>query len=346
MPVFSQAITLADYAKQSNDPVIMKITMSLLETMSILDDLPLVTNSALSVKGRRITNSDLPQTGWGRLNKTPASIKTTTKEYEEQASLIREIIQVDRKLLAQKNWIDDPFQVQIDGAMKSHMFSMNYSFFNNDPSDPINGNPDAWIGVRTRLRNPTQFGVEPSLRINCNGVDLTTAMTQATVNTFFEYVARALAFLGSTDGRDCTGYTNWLTKERWERAIRIQGASSGFKTTMDDWGRQIDKWRQMNVKDIGFNVGLMLDGITPKPILPYTDDANGNDAGNSNFTSIVIVRYGDNYMKGWQDSPLKPEYLGRSTEYGVYENVLIDWAAGLVYPNTRSFVELYNIKMS
>jgi len=333
------ALTLADYARQSNDVAQMKIVMSLLENGSILDDLPLVTNPSLTIKGRRITNADLPATGWGKINQNPTGIKTSTRDYEEQAALIREIIQVDRKLLAQRNWIDDPFQVQIDGAMKSHMYEMNDTFFNNDPG-AAGGIEDAWIGLRPRLRNPGLYGVEPNLRIDCGGVVMTQSMSQANANSFLEYLAQGLAYLGASDGRGCVAYTNWLLKERMARAYRTANGASMFTTQKDDFGRMADFYRQMKITDIGWK----RDGTSL--IFPTTENASGVDTGSGDRTSLVIARFGTNYLKGWQDSELKPEYLGRSTEQGVYENVLIDWGCGLCYPNSRSFVELYNIKIA
>ena len=44
MPISSTPLTIADYAMQSNDPAIQKITLSILDNGSILDDLPLVTD--------------------------------------------------------------------------------------------------------------------------------------------------------------------------------------------------------------------------------------------------------------------------------------------------------------
>lgn len=341
MPFFSNSMTLLDYAKASNQPIELGIAMSLLGDFSVLEDLPLVTNPNLQIKGGRITQADLPTTQWGKINQDPVSIKTTTRQYEENAAIISEIVRIDRRLLAQKNWIEDPIQIQMDGATEAKRYATNDAFFNNDPSDAVNGNPDAWFGVRPRLRNPALSGVETNLRIDALGVDMSeSGMTAATARAFMVKLSQALALLGATDGSNCVAYMNWFMKIQFENAIRILSpGGQGFKTTEDDFGRQISMWRNMKIKDCGFKQ----DGTSL--ILPYTDTATGLP-GSSNYTSIVIVRYGGKYLKGWQTKPFRPEYLGRSTEFGVYENVLLDWACGIAYPNTRSFAEVYDILLN
>jgi len=352
MPISSTPLTIADYAMQSNDPAIQKITLSILDNGSILDDLPLVTNEQLKVEGRRINGGDLPATGWGRVNKAPSEIKTTTSSYEEQVALVREIIQVDRRLLQQKNWIEDPIETQLQGAMAAHCYDMNDAFFHNDPADATNGNPDAWIGLKTRVKNPKLYGLALNSDATTTNLDiaagatLTTSMTAANANDFLEAIGQAFARLGSSDGKGCVAYTNWLVKERWARAIRILGSGGGFRIDQDAFGRMVEQYRQCKVRDIGFKKDQN------SPIISYTLDSSGNENGNPSFSSgtnyseMYIVRYGPNHFKGWQTNPLKPEYLGRSTETGTYENVLIDWGCGLYYPNSRSFARLTGLRIN
>ena len=336
MPVFSQALTVLDYAAQSKSMGQMKICMSLLENGSILEDLPLVTNPSLEVKGRRVTGADIPNTGWGQINKAPTPIKTTVRPFEEQVALIREIIQVDRRLKNQTNWIDDPFSIQIDGATKAHMYDINDAYFNNDPA--AGGNQDAIIGLKARLSNPALYGTVSNLSIDGSGLTVTQAMTQAQAMNFLEAIGQAFAYLGSSDGKGCVAYCNWQMKERWLRAYRLLGQS--FRIDKDSFGREVEYFRQCKVRDIGFKK----DQVTP--ILGFTETTNGVGLTGGNRSSIYIVRYGDNYTKGWQTNALEPEYLGTSTEYGIYENVLIDWAFGMYNSNTRAFARVFGMQLT
>ena len=352
MPVSSQALTLMDWASQSKSAANLKITMSLLENGGVLDDLKLVTNPSLEVKGRRITGADLPTTGWGRINQAPANIKTTVRPFEEQVSLVRELIQVDRRLKSQTNWIDDPFATQIDGAAKAHMYDINDAFFNNDPT--VSGyNQDAIVGLKGRLSDPATFGLPvvsgyTPLAINGSSaavgnnpalsLNLQNSMTQADALNFLETIGQAFAYLGASDGRDCVAYCNWKVKERWLRAARL--LNQAFRIDTDAFGREVEMYRQCKVRDIGFKKDQT------SLILSNTESSNGSAVTGGSACSIYIVRYGDNYFKGWQTNILEPEYLGTSTETGIYENVLIDWGFGLYYSNTRSFVRIFGIPIN
>lgn len=335
----TKAVTLADYAAQSNDALVQKITESFLGDVSIMDYLPLVTNPNMTIKGNRMTEGGLPQTGWGKINKDPVEIKTTTEVYEEQVSLVRETIPIDRRLLKQKNWVDDPFDIQITGAMKAHNYDMTDAFFNNDPAAPT-GNEDAWAGIRVRLKNIARYKVASGLRIDCGNLTMTNSMTAANGLTFLEKLAQALSYLGATDGRGCVMFGNWLSISRFERALRLQNAGAGFTTDKDNFGRMVTKWREMKIVDIGFKRGN-----TATPIIPNTQAADGSSDTGSTYTSFVIVRFGDNHMKGWQCEPLKPEFLGQDKTVGIYDRVLIDWACGLCHAHNRSFAELYGCNM-
>jgi hypothetical protein len=340
MSIDTNAQTIADYARQSNDVAVQKITLSLLQNGSILDDLPLTTNESLKMTGSRVRGSGLPTVNWGRINKAPASVKAKTERYEEEVALIREIIPIDRRLLSQKNWIEDPIQVQLNALMEAHTYELNTTFFLNDPADPTNGNEDAWVGLRTRLDNPTLYGVESAMKINAGAVDMTTAMTAATANTFLEIVGQMLAYMGSDDGNGVVFYCNWLLKERWARAIRIAGSGGGFTITKDAFDRQVTAFRAAKVRNIGFKADQS------SLIISNTEASDGTDPGNDHYTSLYACRYGEGRMKGWQTNALKPENLGRSTETGIMQNVLIDWGCGLWVPHSRAICRAYGIKVS
>jgi hypothetical protein len=339
MAIDTNAQTIADYARQSNDPAVQKITLSLLQNGSILDDLPLSTNESLKMTGSRLRGSGLPTVNWGRINKPPASVKAKTERYEEEVALIREIIPIDRRLLAQKNWIEDPIQTQLNALMEAHTYELNTTFFLNDPADPTNGNEDAWVGLRTRLDNPNLYGVESQMKIDAGALVMTTAMTAANANSFLELVDQMLAYMGSDDGEGVVFYCNWVLKARWARAIRVAGSGAGFSIAKDAYDRMVETYRKAKVRNIGWKADQS------SLIISNTENSDGTD-GSSNYTSLYAVRYGEGRFKGWQTNALKPENLGRSTENGIMQNVLIDWGCGLWAPHSRSICRAFGIKTS
>ena len=63
MAVSTSSLTLAQYAQQSNEPLIQSIVYSLLETDNILSDMAFVTRPTMKVNGSRVVGG-LPTMGW------------------------------------------------------------------------------------------------------------------------------------------------------------------------------------------------------------------------------------------------------------------------------------------
>lgn len=339
MAVSTKALTLAQWAKESKSLTQKAITKSFLSDVSILDYLTLKTNENLEVKGNRITEDGLPTLGYGRINKVPTDIKTTTEVYNESAVLIRGRIQIDRKLLKQKNWITSPVKTQTTGALTAARYQLNDDFFNGTPQD----DPDQLIGIRHKLKNAVIYKVATGLRIDCGGVDMRIAnMTAATALAFRHFINKAFAFLGVSDGRGCVAFTNWHMISAWEQAVMMQSpGGTKWSVAMDEFGSEVTKYRQCKIADIGFKLGN-----TSNPIFPLDESATGFGTTGGDRTSIVICRFGPDHLSGWQDGMLDVEDLGRSTEYGTYNNMLLDWAFGTYSDHNRYAVELFNIRTS
>ena len=106
----TQALTLADQAIISNDPLVKEITKALHKTWNALKDIPLTTSPSLRQVGVRFTNQtgSLPTINWATVNEEPTVSKGKPKQYEESMYLVRNKIQVDHVLLDQPNNIVDP----------------------------------------------------------------------------------------------------------------------------------------------------------------------------------------------------------------------------------------------
>ena len=57
---FNGALTLADHASLSNDPLVKEITKSLHQTWNALKDIPLYTSPSLKQVGMRYLNQGIP----------------------------------------------------------------------------------------------------------------------------------------------------------------------------------------------------------------------------------------------------------------------------------------------
>lgn len=327
---FTGALTLADQAILSNDPLVKEITKSLHQTWNAIKDIPFYTSPQLTQKGVRYTNEagTIPTPTWSAINSEPNAVKGKPKSYEEQMYLIRNKITIDKRLLDQQNTIVDPVEAQVKIFMEGFAYDFNDKFINNDPTSVAAGNsPDCFPGLKYRLEHAADYDI-PS---DCV---LAPASSVATLNTAVYDMPKANGVISAIqelfdnmnapDGDGVVLYMNEETKRRIEFLIRALGAGTGFNTDVDAFDRTIDKYKGATIR----TVGRKLNGTTPV----ISSIPNAND--------IYAVRYGTGYVQGWQSGPFKPEYLGKSPENGIMHNILFDWGMGLWMPNTRSIGRL------
>lgn len=338
----SSAMTLDKYAMQSEDPGVKKITFSLYQTVNVAKDIPLKTMPDLHVNGVRYTDN-LPSVTWGRLNETPTVVSGKPRSYQAEVALIRNQFQFDTRFLKQKNHIVDPVKIEFDAWMQNLQYELNDTFINNDPANSTSGDANAWVGIRTRLDNYSTYGHDSNCLVNGGGADITTSMTATTAQNFLEKFKEAIYSIDPTgEGEGVVAYMNDTVIRRFERAVSIAGAGAGWDTSRDAFGRKIETFRGVKLRNIGHNSTTRSASTL---IIKNTETAAGAD-GASTFTSIYFVKYGEGSFSGWQTNPLAPKRLGLSTENGVFENVVIDWGIGLWVPSVFSVARLYNIKMS
>lgn len=338
MAIDANALHLADYALQSNEPLIANVVYSLHRTGSVLQDIPWVTRPTLKMNGVRFTNGNLATTNWRKINEEPAVAKSTPEQFSENVYILSNNIDVDVKLLQDENQIQDPRSLQFNAWLEGVVYDVNDKFINNNH---VTGDADAPIGLRHRLDNAGAWGVESALKIDAGGatVDLSQGgMTAATANNFIEVVQQLFDEMANPDGDGIVLYMNELVKRRFERAIRLLGAGAGWSMTRDAFDREVVRYKNAIIRVIGRKT----DGTTQ--IITNTETSAGAD-GASTFSSIYAVRYGESYAMGWQMNPLTVNDLGVLNN-GVIYRINMDWAAGTMFSNTRSLGRIYDIKVS
>jgi hypothetical protein len=338
----TQAMTLADQAIISNDPLVKEITKALHKTWNALKDIPLTTSPSLRQVGVRFTNQagSLPTINWATVNEEPTVSKGKPKQYEESMYLVRNKIQIDHVLLDQPNNIVDPIEAQVQIFMEAFAYDFNTKFISNDPTSAT-GDADCFPGLRYRLANPDQFDIPGEMSVNGAGVDLVTAATaSAQANNLMAYIQQLLDNMNSPDGDGVTLYVSELMKRRIEWAIRAMGIGAGFDITKDSFDRPVEKYKAATIR----SVGRKADGVTS--VLGNETAAGVETSSGTGLQSIYAVRYGNGYCTGWQSGPFKPTYLGLSKENGVLHNIVFDWGVGMWVPHVRAIGRVYNIKVA
>jgi hypothetical protein len=335
MAVSTSALNLADYALNSNSPMVRAITWSLIDNGAAAQDIPFVTQQTLIANGVRF-EGNLPTINWAQINSEGVTVKATPKTYQEQVFLFRNYVDVDKLLVQDVNQITDPRATQADAVMKALAYDFNYKFINNNHAT---GDANSITGIRYRIDNGSSFGVRSENKIDGAGVDLRRAnATQATANTFLELLDQLLWSVDSPEGAGVTLYCNEVMKRRLAFLARLLGTSGGFDVTKDQFNRTINTYKGAIIRDIGYKA----DQSTR--IIQNTENADGTD-GSSVYTSIYAVNYGMGHFFGWQFDEPNAQDLGLLNN-GVIYRTLFDWALGLMNNSTRSLGRLYDLKMS
>lgn len=348
---FNGALTLADQAILSNDPLVKEITKSLHQTWNAVKDIPFYTSPSLRQIGMRYTNSGIPTPNWTGINSEPQAVKGKPKQYEEQMFLLRNKITIDKVLLDQPNNIIDPVDAQVQMFLEGFAYDFNDKFINNDPTSSAPGNsPDCFPGLKYRLNNPTQFDMASDMTLN-SAADMSLAVLLASggsaqANRFIYDLQTLFDNMNAPDGDGIVLYVSEVGKRIIEAAIRVMGIGSGFDITQDNYDRPVEMYKNAKIRV----VGRKSDGLTsviPNDVnLPAsTVNTAGVTAAITNTTSMYAVRYGTGYVQGWQPKPFKPENLGRSQENGIMHNILFEWGCGLWIPHTRAIGRL-NFKVA
>ena len=336
MSVDAAALNLGQYALMSNDPRIAKIVYSLLQVGTVLEDIPIVTNPSLNLRGVR-WQSNLPSVNWRKLNASSTVTSGTPTAYAEQAFILSNNIDTDVKLIIDKNQISDPRTVQVNAYLTGARYDVNDKFINNNP---VTGNSDSFTGIRYRLDNPTIYGTNSACKISGGAVDRSdSGITATTAGNFCQLVEQMFDELGSPNGDGIVLYMNRNLRRRFHRAVRMMGAGGGFDMTKDAFDRRIEMFRNARVQTVGVKADQSTEIIT------NTEDTAGAD-GSSTYTSMYAVKYGEGFARGWQMAPLGINDIGVRSDEPTQYRVNVDWAVGLVFEHTRSIARVYDIKVA
>lgn len=329
-------MTLAQYAEQSNEPLIKEVTFSLLENDSPLSDIPLITKPTQKVNGARFVGN-LPSVSWRQLNESTTVTSGTASPYQEQAYIMSNAFDIDRFILQDENAVGNPLAVQVDAYLKSVVYDYTDKFFNNNH---LSGDADAPVGIRERLDSAATWGTNTSCKISGGAVDMTSAgMTAATAGNFFEFLDQALDELGAPEGNNCVVYTNRNLRRKMNRAIKMMGAGGGFEMTKDAYDRRVMLYRNAVLRTIGTKADQSTEIIT------NTEDTAGAN-GSSTYTSLYVVRYGETHFSGWQFDSLAPVFAGWRSDEPTHYRLAFDWATGLLQAHTRCIARVYDIKVA
>lgn len=336
MSVPSTSLTLAQYAQQSNAPLVQYVVNSLLSVDTVLSDIGFQTRPSMTVNGARLLGG-LGTPDWRKINQSSAGTTSTLSPFSEQIYVLSNTIDIDRLIMMDQNAIGNPATVQVNALLEAWRYDIDDKFFNNNHTS---GDADAPVGIRERLDSPTTWGTNTACKIDAGGVVITDAgMTAATANVLVKFLQRALDEIGVPDGTGCVIYMNRDMRRRLDMAIRIMGAGGGFDMTTDAFVRRVQVYRNAKIRTTGVKADQSTEIITS------TEDTAGAN-GSSTYTSIYAVRYGDEFFNGWQMHPLLVQAIGSRPDEPTSFRTFLEWPLGIFQQHTRAVARVYDIKVA
>ena len=322
-------LTLAEYSQlleKDGDLLTSGIVDTLREDGGMfMEKLPIKTVGKLKAKGHRIL--DLPTTQNRDLNATYTHAVGHSEPIEENVFMYGGRIQMDYLLDGgDDDLIEDPEAFQLRLHTKAKTFQMKYDIINNTPA----ANSKGIVGLRYRLVND----LPSTQRIDAGGLDISDDSGGTSDAAFIQKLRRLIyALPDHTADMLCVNDTSALAIRRILDNLNL------LKTTEDSFGRTIERWGDGGPYIV--DMGLKADQTTK--IITDEEDAGGQEhdaGGTTSKTSIFAVRFGPEYLSGWEKQGMKTFRW----QEGVLKYVEFDWPVGIFITNPRSVAQLYNIQ--
>lgn len=321
-------ITLAEYSELLEKDGQM-LTSGIVDTVledggMFMEKLPIKTVGSHKAKGRRILDLPTPQNR--KLNADYTHDTGHSDPLEETTFLYGGRVDLDHQLEGESDMIEDPEAYQLRLHTKAQTFQLKYDIINNTPAE----NEDGLVGLRYRLLND----LPSTQRINAGGLDISDNADGSDDSAFVQKIRRMIyALPDHTCDLLMMNDTSLLAVRRVLENLNL------LKTTEDSFGREILRWGDAGpyLVDMGLKPDLSTKIITD------TEDAGGEEhdaGGTTTFTSVFGVRFGEEYLTGWEKQGMKTF----KWQTGVLKHVEFDWALGLFITNPRSVVQLYNVQ--
>ena len=314
-------LPLAEFAKESKDPLVKSVAMILWEESQPMKYIPWETIGSLYKKMLRVQT--LPSVARRKLNAAWSSATGTTEPLTEGISLVGGNIDIDKEMVEGNQTIEDVRVIQTVMKTKAMAYEFNDSFVNGS----VISDEDDFDGLKARC-NRTEMSAQKIL-------------SATSTNYIDDTQAHALAFLKEMDkltygidGHTPTFLvTNSIGLRTINSALRI---ASVLRTDKDQFGSLVTMWGS-NIPI--YDIGVKADQST----LVMADETIAGIAG-SDYFSVYAVKIGEGTdFWGIQKHPLEA-INGGLLEDSVTYRTNVNWPVGLALINKRSIARLYGVR--
>lgn len=320
------AYTLADFLRLA-DSDLKKGVIDVFRRESMIMDLMSFDNvDNLSVQVMR--TAALPSVAFRKIGGTWSESKGEVEPVQENVYQMGGYFDVDVILNKAKALVNQR-ALQADMFTTALAYSFNDYFVNGDPTS----DPDGFTGLWYRLVN--HLAAAQSIEAASGGLDVSSDATGLAANqaTLIDKIHEANHAI---EGHSADAiFVNSTLKLRLDSALRASGL---MDTTQDNYGRTVTTFGAGGPKI--YDTGVKADQSTL--IQPNTENPNGAALTGDGDTSAYFVRFGEQFLMGFQLDGLDVNDIGQ-LENGVALRTVISWAVGLALVNPRSISRLYAV---
>ncbi len=320
------AYTLADYARLAETELKRGIVDILRTASLIMDYLSFEDYGKLNME--IIRTKTLPDVTTRKINETWSESKGTTDTVQASMTDIGGYIDVD-KLLVRSDSIVDQRALQTSLYTKAVGLKFNSLFFKADPAV----NEDEFAGIRYMLINKLPSGQT----VLGGGVDISPDATGLAAEQL-EFINFIHDLIHECDGHSADFlFCNDSLKLRLDAALRASGM---LATTTDAYGRKFNTFGEGGPKLVDVGPSDPLDKTARIIGNVETDDGSAETGGDA--TSIYAVKFGGEYVNGFQLYPLEVDDIGM-LENGVAFRTVLDWPVGIYQIHPWSIARLVGV---
>ena len=320
------AVTLAQTAKLTKDPLRKGVIMNLIRDSALLDLLPFENVDSLNSVAVRWTN--LPDPTWRRINEDYTADEGDFEQVYESVYAFGGELEVDRVWSKVRgSMIVDPEVENMKMHNKAMALTWNDYFINGDHASDADGIE----GLRKRVSNmPSRQSVRASSSTDV--IDPTSGAASARL--YFDKWEEAFAY--TNDGNVNMILCNLGIKLGLGRVLRYAAVSGGtlLDVTKDQFDRPVTTYRGIPL----FDMGLKLDQSTEIIANGQTAEDAGTDA-----TDVFMVSFGtEQGITGIQLDPI--EVFDGKKNKSTTDVTVIEWWVGIAGFGSYGFVRLHNIE--
>lgn len=345
-----QVLNLMDMERQATNPLEQGIAMSFAKHASAIDILTWRTINTTKLRWLR-RDGPFAKPSYTNPNSAARKVKSGLKEQAETLYYLSADIDVDYRLLQDKNIAGNIRAEETDAMIVGLAQVVTNSFFWGDENVPVDvdefGN-DVYepTGIITRIRAGTAKGYDPSLRRNANGLDISpTGFGSQDGYKLMRKIDEVAARInkGDRETGNKMGGKLFMDIEMYSALGDVMRRSGSFKTVQDNYDRNVETIHGFQIEIVGQKVYSLDQDVAANKILGWTDAAGIYNTG-GNFQLLIFAKLGEGYVEGLQVESMNVEDVGRVSGTRVLRT-MFDWTFGFRAKAANSIAEIYNIKV-